>query len=74
LSVDLEFLYELVEETRKHVKGVKGVDVVVDVVGFGHIGDGNLHLNVVVDKFTPEMENVLELWLYEWIRISGEVG
>jgi FAD/FMN-containing dehydrogenase len=67
LSVNLEFLYELVEETRKHVKDVDGV---VDVVGFGHIGDGNLHLNVVVDKFTPEMEKVLEPWLYEWIRIS----
>ena len=67
VSVSLECLYDLVEETRRHVKGVDGV---VDVVGYGHIGDGNLHLNVVVDKFTPEIEKVLEPWLYEWIRIS----
>jgi (R)-2-hydroxyglutarate---pyruvate transhydrogenase len=65
LSVGLENLYDLVEETRDHVKDVDGI---LDVVGFGHIGDGNLHLNVVVEKFTPEIEKVLEPWLYEWIR------
>src|SRR5271169_641742 len=66
VSVSLECLYDLVEETRRHMKGVEGV---LDVVGYGHIGDGNLHLNVVVDKFTPEIEKLLEPWLYEWIRI-----
>jgi (R)-2-hydroxyglutarate---pyruvate transhydrogenase len=65
LSVNLEHLYDLVEATRKQVKGVEGV---VDVVGFGHIGDGNLHLNVVVDRYSPEVEKVLEPWLYQWIR------
>ena len=65
-SISLENLYDLVEETRKHVKGVDGI---LDVVGFGHIGDGNLHLNVLVDKFTPEIEKVLEPWLYQWIRM-----
>ena len=67
LSVSLDHLYDLVEETRRHTKGVEGI---VDVVGFGHIGDGNLHLNVVVDKFSPEIEKVLEPWLYQWIRMS----
>src|SRR5437762_3629111 len=67
LSVSLEYLYDLVEETRRHVKGVNGI---IDVVGYGHIGDGNLHLNVAVDKYTPEIEKVLEPWLYEWIRNS----
>src|SRR5436305_11883065 len=59
LSVPLEHLYDLVEETRKQVDGVDGV---VDVVGYGHIGDGNLHLNVVVKEFTPEIEKLLEPW------------
>lgn len=65
LSVNLEQLYDLVEETRKRTKGVEGIK---DVVGFGHIGDGNLHLNVVVEKFSLEIEQVLEPWLYQWIR------
>ena len=67
VSISLEYLYDLVEETRKRVEGVEGV---VDVVGYGHIGDGNLHLNVVVEKFTAEIEKVLEPWLYEWIRLT----
>jgi D-lactate dehydrogenase (cytochrome) len=65
LSVSLEYLYDLVEETRRHVKDVDGI---IDVVGYGHIGDGNLHLNVAVEKYTPEIEKILEPWLYEWIR------
>jgi (R)-2-hydroxyglutarate---pyruvate transhydrogenase len=67
VSVPIELLYDLVEEARKHVKGVKEV---IDVVGYGHIGDGNLHLNVVAEKFAPEIEKLLEPWVYEWIRTS----
>lgn len=68
VSVSLESLYALVEETRHRVEGVDGI---IDVVGYGHIGDGNLHLNVVVDKYTSDIEKILEPWLYEWIRISS---
>jgi len=66
LSVSLEHLYDLVEATRSRMKDVPGV---IDVVGFGHIGDGNLHLNVVVEKYSPEIEKFLEPWLYGWIRM-----
>ena len=66
-SISLECIYDIVEDTRRHLKGVDGV---IDVVGYGHVGDGNLHLNIAVDKFTPEIEKVLEPWVYEWIRIS----
>jgi len=65
LSISLEHLYDLVEETRNRLKDVPGV---LDVVGYGHIGDGNLHLNVVVEKYSPEIEKLLEPWVYEWIR------
>jgi (R)-2-hydroxyglutarate---pyruvate transhydrogenase len=66
VSVRIEHLYELVEAARERLAGVTGV---IDVVGYGHVGDGNLHLNVVVDKFTPDIEGLLEPWLYKWIRI-----
>jgi len=66
LSVPLEDLYKLVEETRVRTAGVDGVK---DVVGYGHVGDGNVHLNVVVEDFAQDIEEVLEPWLYERIRI-----
>jgi FAD/FMN-containing dehydrogenase len=43
LSMPLEGMYALVEEVRKRVSAF-GDDVVV--AAFGHVGDGNLHLNI----------------------------
>jgi (R)-2-hydroxyglutarate---pyruvate transhydrogenase len=65
VSIPLEELYSLVDDTRERLKGVKGI---VDVVGYGHVGDGNLHLNVVAKEFSPEIEKELEPWIYQWIR------
>ena len=67
MSIPLDQLYDLVEDTRHHLKDTTGV---IDVVGYGHIGDGNLHLNVLVDQYTPEIQKRLEPWVYEWIRLS----
>jgi len=50
-----------------------------DVVGYGHIGDGNLHLNVSTPKYDNEVFNLIEPYLFEWIAkhrgsISAEHG
>ena len=49
------------------------------VVGYGHMGDSNLHLNIPVKQYTKEVEEALEPWVYEWIQkrngsISAEHG
>ena len=51
----------------------------VEAIGYGHIGDGNLHLNVCVREYNKEIEKVLEPFVYEWIQekkgsISAEHG
>lgn len=48
-------------------------------VGYGHVGDGNLHLNVAIRRYTKEVEKCLEPWVYQWIKehqgsISAEHG
>ena len=43
LSLPLDGMYELVEAVRRRLRHL-GSDVVV--AGYGHVGDGNLHLNV----------------------------
>ena len=53
--------------------------LVVDAVGFGHMGDSNLHLNVPVRAYDKKIEQVLEPFVYEWIQarngsISAEHG
>lgn len=50
------------------------------VVGYGHLGDGNLHLNVSAPAGrTPQISALIEPFVYEWTRqrrgsISAEHG
>ena len=78
-------MYHLVEEMREHLgsKGLykpDGSAEVRAVVGFGHMGDGNLHLNIVGGKhFSNEVQEALEPFVYEIVKarkgsISAEHG
>ena len=59
-------LYGLVEDinARLNDAGIASLDdeskPVLAALGYGHIGDGNLHLNVSVRKYSPEIETILE--------------
>ncbi|MCJ1467657.1 hypothetical protein MMC07_006282 [Pseudocyphellaria aurata] len=84
LSIPLAELYQLVEDTRARLEkaGLIGDDEehpVVSVVGYGHMGDSNLHLNVATRRFDKEIERQLEPFVYEWVSarngsISAEHG
>ena len=92
VSIPLPELYQLVEDTRSRFveKGLISEQDRADaasqsdkpalgVVGYGHMGDSNLHLNVPVKSYTAEVESALEPWVYEWIQkrngsISAEHG
>ena len=84
LSIPIAELYQLVDDTRErmHKAGLVGDDdsfPVVDVVGYGHMGDGNLHLNVPTRRYDKEVEKQLEPFVYEWVAkrngsISAEHG
>ena len=84
LSIPLRELYQLVEDTRERLsaRGLIGDDErdpVVGVVGYGHMGDSNLHLNVATRRFDKAVEEALEPFVYEWTRdrkgsISAEHG
>ncbi|KAH7396117.1 D-lactate dehydrogenase-like protein 2 [Pyrenochaeta sp. MPI-SDFR-AT-0127] len=84
LSIPIAELYDMVNETRDRLNeaGLIGNDEsypVVDVVGYGHMGDANLHLNVPVRRFDKAVEKQLEPYVYEWVQkrngsISAEHG
>ena len=50
------------------------------VLGYGHIGDCNLHLNICYDKFTKDedyvkIENIVEPYIYDKLRdIGGSIS
>jgi FAD/FMN-containing dehydrogenase len=85
LSIPLTELYSLVDETRERMDKAGLVSAtdescpIVDVVGYGHMGDSNLHLNVCVRTYDKKVEKLLEPFVYEWIQkrqgsISAEHG
>lgn len=84
VSIPISELYGLVEETREKITeagliGGSDEHPVVSVVGYGHMGDSNLHLNVATRRYDKRVEAILEPFVYEWISkrngsISAEHG
>ncbi|KAL8921566.1 MAG: hypothetical protein Q9172_003965 [Xanthocarpia lactea] len=80
VSIPLSDLYELVEDTRARLSsaglvGDTNEHPVVAVVGYGHMGDSNLHLNVATRRFDKAVEEQLEPFVYEWIaKRSGSIS
>lgn len=72
LSVPLPQLYNVVERTREHLikQGVfdpnnQDQNLIRAVTGYGHVGDCNLHLNVVATEVSPRVAKTLEPFVYE---------
>lgn len=86
VSIPLKEFYTLVEDTREHLatEGLLKSELnpdgpVVEVVGYGHMGDSNLHLNIPVTSYDKRVEKALEPYVFEWIQkrrgsISAEHG
>lgn len=77
VSLPFHAYYTCVTATRARLMGIEGVDV----VSWGHIADGNLHLNITVanEKVVSQVKRTLEPWLYQFISehngsISAEHG
>lgn len=77
VSLPLDQFYGAVSGARKRVANIAGVVV----VGWGHVGDGNLHLNVAMDSTDslPAARSALEPWIYEFVAacngsVSAEHG
>nr|BAE41647.1 unnamed protein product [Mus musculus] len=74
LSLPVERLYDLVIDLRTRL-GPRAKHV----VGYGHLGGGNLHLNVTAEAFSRELLGALEPYVYAWTAeqrgsVSAEHG
>ncbi|KAF7721923.1 hypothetical protein EC973_003936 [Apophysomyces ossiformis] len=83
ISMPVPKLYECVEDMRQHLRdgGVFGQQdsPVTDVVAYGHVGDGNLHLNIAASRLDKKVSALIEPYLFEWVSkhqgsISAEHG
>ncbi|CAG8662856.1 14745_t:CDS:10 [Gigaspora margarita] len=78
LSIPLPVFYNIVEDMSNRLKdaGIFGKDKpVTDVCGYGHVGDGNIHLNIVAKSYSPEITKLIEPYVYEWTaKYKGSVS
>lgn len=83
VSLPLKDLYSLVEVVNEKLTEANllgdAPKPVIAAVGYGHIGDGNLHLNVATRLYSKEVEKALEPFVYEYVSskhgsISAEHG
>ncbi|CBI17437.3 unnamed protein product, partial [Vitis vinifera] len=73
LSIPVEKMYDLVEEMRVRLGHS------AKVMGYGHLGDSNLHLNISTPQYDDAILAQIEPFVYEWTSkhrgsISAEHG
>ncbi|NXD27848.1 D2HDH protein, partial [Spelaeornis formosus] len=70
ISLPVAKLYDLVTDMRARLgQSAK------NVVGYGHLGDGNLHLNITADSYSRSLLDAIEPFVYEWTaRCGGSIS
>ena len=61
-------MYNLVNDLRYRLKNNKSMK---RCIGYGHLGDSNLHLNITSSKYDKELFNLLEPFIYEWTKLNN---
>ncbi|CAB3403899.1 unnamed protein product [Caenorhabditis bovis] len=66
VSLPFDNFYKLTEEMTKQCAGLAK-----RVISYGHLGDGNIHLNISAEKSTPELYAKMYPYVYEWVTKHG---
>lgn len=67
VSLPLNHMYELVEVIKSRLVDVEKATV----VGYGHLGDSNLHLNVTEPTYNEQTFSKIEPYVYEFTSDKG---
>jgi len=73
-SLPITDFYRIAEDLRARLGNVAAT-----VVAYGHLGDGNVHLNVSALKYDDELLGKIEPYVFEWVAkhkgsVSAEHG
>ncbi|XP_037934034.1 D-2-hydroxyglutarate dehydrogenase, mitochondrial [Teleopsis dalmanni] len=70
ISLPLREFYNIVNVMQDRVG-----DLAKCVCGYGHLGDSNLHLNISCEKFTEELYNRIEPFVFEYTcKVKGSIS
>jgi D-2-hydroxyglutarate dehydrogenase len=80
ISLPQSKMFDLVLDLRKRLNENAAVrKSVKHCIGYGHLGDGNLHLNVTSNNYDETLFQMLEPFIFEWTKkyngsVSAEHG
>lgn len=70
VSLPLRNYYDLVPILQRKLG-----DNALVVCGYGHVGDGNIHINVTVPEYTKEVASLLEPYIFEEVsKLNGSIS
>ncbi|PNF27569.1 D-2-hydroxyglutarate dehydrogenase, mitochondrial [Cryptotermes secundus] len=71
ISLPHNSFYAIIPELKTRLPAEK----VGRICGYGHVGDGNLHLNITTPKFDPAVLKIVEPFVFEWTsKLKGSVS
>ncbi|XP_029643465.1 D-2-hydroxyglutarate dehydrogenase, mitochondrial [Octopus sinensis] len=71
LSLCLSKFYDLVVDVRKRTAPIPNTRV----VGYGHVGDSNLHLNLTSPEYNDELQNLIEPYVFDYVaELKGSIS
>ncbi|EDV20735.1 uncharacterized protein TRIADDRAFT_60696 [Trichoplax adhaerens] len=70
VSLPLRVFYNIVDDLRSRLGSQAK-----SIGGYGHIGDGNLHINITCEEYNKQLEKAIEPYIFEWIgKYKGSVS
>jgi hypothetical protein len=62
-------MYDIITAVRERFaeRGLDKDDIVKLTVGYGHVGDSNIHVNIIAKAWDQRVEEALEPWIYQWV-------
>ncbi|CAO3628096.1 unnamed protein product [Cunninghamella blakesleeana] len=75
-SMSISLLYKMVEDARSHFgkQGLVGKQY-TNIIGFGHMGDGNLHIMANIHGFDDQSQEMFDEFVFNWaIEHQGSIS
>ncbi|XP_026751276.2 D-2-hydroxyglutarate dehydrogenase, mitochondrial-like [Galleria mellonella] len=70
VSLPQQNYYDLVPILRERLG-----DKAIGVYGYGHIGDGNIHINITVPEYSKEIASLMEPFIFEEVaKLKGSIS
>ena len=70
LSLPYDKFYGIVEALKERLPAE-----LATIYSYGHVGDANIHLNIVSKEYSPEVKKIIEPWVYEYcLEWGGSVS